>query len=389
MRDRIIKQRIKDTRKSILLLGPRQVGKSTLCQSLNPNKTINLAEEDSFISYAKDPSKLKREVLTLPPRSLIFIDEVQRIPSLLNSIQAIIDTKELSHRFLLSGSSARKLKMRGANLLPGRVILEHLDPLLYWELKDIFDLDRALQVGMLPEVFLDRSEGIDILSTYVDTYLREEIRAEALVKDIGSYARFLDVAAIVSGQWLNYSKLSSESEIPKETIRRYFSILEDTLLVFRLPSFQPKRRISRRVAQKDKFVFFDVGVRNSLLGHHRKPPSVDQIGPIFEQWFTLQVFYLNRAFKKAWTLSSYRTEGGAEVDLVVEREEDILGIEIKSSRNVGGTDWRGLRSLEEVVGKYKPFKKVIAFRGNEKQVFEKNEWAIPFAKVFDLLMDED
>lgn len=387
MQDRIIADRVKKSRKSLLLLGPRQVGKSSLCLTLEPTRVFNLADESLFLELAKDPGRLKREVLALPPHSIVLIDEVQRLPALLNTAQALIDQSKGGLRFLLTGSSARKLKRGGANLLPGRILLEHLDPFSYFEVKKDFNLERALQVGMLPEVYLDPIQGSEILTTYTEVYLREEIQAEALVKNIGSYARFLDLAAILSGQWLNYSKISSETEIPKETVRRYFSILEETLLVFRLPSFQPKQRLSRRVSQKDKFLFFDVGVRNSLLGLHRYPISPEHVGGLFEQWLVLQIIYLNRAFQKGWYLSAYRTEAGAEVDLVIELANKVIGIEIKSSKNIGKTDLRGLQSLGEVIGKYKPYEKWVAYRGAAPQVFESGERVFPYQDLLEALKE--
>jgi predicted AAA+ superfamily ATPase len=376
------------TKKSILLLGPRQVGKSTLCQSLSPVKTVNLADEAFFLQYSKDPERLKREILAIQAPALIFIDEIQRIPSLLNTIQVLIDDYGKKYRFLLTGSSARKLKKGGANLLPGRVLLEYLDPMSYFEIEEKFDLNRALKVGMLPEVYLDHQEGSEILSTYTEVYLKEEIQAEALIKNIGSYARFLDIAAILSGQWLNYSKISSETEIPKETIRRFFSILEETLLVFRIPSFLPKQKINRRVTQKDKYFWFDVGVRNSILGLHKYPVSQDQVGFLFEHWFILQIIYLNRILKFDWIISTYRTESGAEVDLVIERNNDIIGLEIKASKNIGKHDLRGMLSLSEVIGKYKPFKKWIAYMGNSIQLFDPEISVIPYLEVLQKLKEE-
>lgn len=389
MQDRIIAKRIHKSKKSLLLLGPRQVGKSSLCKLLNPKITFNLADESLFLEFAKDPGRLKRELNVLSKETLILVDEIQRLPSLMNTVQMIIDQSEGKFRFLLTASSARKLKRGEANLLPGRVILEHLDPFSYFEVKDHFDLDRALQVGMLPEVYLNREEGIEILSSYTETYLREEIQSEALVKNIGDYARFLDIAALTSGQWINYSKMSSDAEIPKETIRRFFSILEDTLLVFRLPPFHPKQEISRRTSQRDKFLFFDVGVRNSLLDLHFRKISPNQIGNVFEQWFILQVIYLNRAYQKRWHLSAYRTEAGAEVDLVIELSDHLIGIEIKSGKNVDRGDLRGLRSLGEITGTYKPLKKWIAYRGDSKQIFDTGETVFPYLDLLEALVKEN
>ena len=386
MQDRAIFKRIATTKKSILLLGPRQVGKSTLCQSLKPAFSVNLADEELFMAFSKDPGRLKREILALKKPSLVLIDEIQRIPSLLNTVQALLDPGSAAvagHRFLLTGSSARKLKRAGANLLPGRVILERLDPLTLDEAGDLFELDRALQLGMLPGIYLGGDDSIETLSSYVDIYLREEIRAEALAKNIGQYGRFLDMAALVSGQWINYSKISSDTEIPKETIRRYVSILEDTLMAFRIPSFQPRSRLKRRVSQHDKLYLFDVGVRNALLGIHRRDLAADQRGSVFEQWLTLQLIYLNRAHRKNWSLSSYRTAGGAEVDLVIEREQDVIGLEIKASRNIDKSDLRGLQSLGEVVGRAKPYRKWVAYLGEREQVFKDGTRALPFRRAIE------
>ncbi len=387
MRDRLLSGRIRRSKKNVLLLGPRQVGKSTLCRSMAPLRIVDLADEQVFLSHAKDAGLLRRELAAAQGMGLIVIDEVQRLPSMLNTVQSLVDDPCNPFRFILTGSSARKLKRGGANLLPGRIILEYMDPLTHAEVKDSFDLPRALQTGMLPGIYLGGDEAISVLDTYVEVYLREEIRTEALVRNMGHYARFLDMAAVLSGQWLNYSKISSETEIPKETIRRYTAVLEDTLLIFRLPPFAPRRKITRRVAQRDKFLFFDIGVRNALLGIHRRPLTPDRKGPAFEQWLILQIIYLNRALRKGWDFSSYRTNAGAEVDLVVEREQDILGLEIKSGRNVSRTDGRGLISLEQIIGCYKPLKKWIAYAGDRRQLFDNGVQALPYLEALEELAE--
>ncbi len=387
MRDRLVSGRIRRSKTNVLLLGPRQVGKSTLCRSMAPLRIVDLADEQVFLSHAKDAGLLRRELAAAKGMGLIVIDEVQRLPSMLNTLQSLVDDPSNPYRFILTGSSARKLKRGGANLLPGRIILEHMDPLTYEEVKDTFDLPRALQTGMLPGIYLGGDEAISVLDTYVEVYLREEIRTEALVRNMGDYARFLDMAAVLSGQWLNYSKISSETEIPKETIRRYAAVLEDTLLIFRLPPFAPRRKITRRVAQRDKFLFFDIGVRNALLGIHRRPLTPDQKGPAFEQWLILQIIYLNRALRKGWDFSCYRTNAGAEVDLVVEREKDILGLEIKSGRNVSRADGRGLISLEQIIGRYKPLRKWIAYAGDRRQLFDNGVQALPYREALEELAE--
>ncbi len=385
MQDRRLRRRIGGSDKSILLLGPRQVGKSTLCRTLKPLHIVDLADERIYLSYAKDAGLLKKELNAIEPSGLIVIDEIQRLPSLLNTVQSVIDDPSNQFRFILTGSSARKLKRGGANLLPGRIILEYMDPFTYSEVKHAFKLDRAMQVGMLPGIYLDTKDSISTLDSYVEVYLREEIRAEALVQNLGDYARFLDIMAVLSGQWLNYSKISSETEIPKETIRRYTTLLEDTLLIFRLPAFHPRRKITLRIAQRDKFLFFDIGVRNAILGIHRRPITLEQKGSAFEQWLTLQIIYINRVLRKDWRLSSYRTEGGAEVDLVIERADDILGIEIKSGRNVSRVDCRGLFSLAETVGRYKPVNKWIIYTGDRRQRMENGVHVLPYTEAMEAL----
>ena len=382
MIDRHIRLRLEKTSKNILLLGPRQVGKSTLARSLKPDKVINLMDEGLYLAYSKDPGRLKRELVSLSKPSLIVLDEIQRIPSLLNMVQALLDEGS-GHRFILTGSSARKLKRGGANLLPGRIILEHLDPLSFWELGPQFNLEKVLRIGALPGVYLDEKEGLDILSTYGQVYLREEIQAEALTRSLGSYARFLDLAAEASGNWINYSKMASDAEIPKETIRRFFSLLEDTLVAFRIPAFHPKKT-KRRVSQRDRFVFFDTGVRNALLGIHRGDLSPGEKGKLFEQWILLQILYFIHAEKKDWRISSYRTDSGAEVDIVLEMREHLVGIECKYGKNVSEQEMTGLRSLEAVA--HKPVKKFVVYAGESRQRFSKGETAVFYKDFFDELI---
>jgi predicted AAA+ superfamily ATPase len=377
MSDRLITRRIAQARKSVLLLGARQVGKSTLCRTLNADLYIDLADQAEFLGFTRDPHRLRREVEALRLPALVVIDEVQRVPELLNTVQALVDHAAGRLRFVLTGSSARKLKRGGANLLPGRIILERMDPLCVAELEKPLDLDRALRLGTLPGIYLGGAEADDVLGTYAQVYLHEEIAAEALTKNLGGYARFLDVVAAASGQWLNYSKLSSDAEIPKETARRFVELLDDTLLAVRIPPFRPAQRVTRRLLQRERVLLFDVGVRNALLGLHRRQITPDQVGAVFEQWVILQIVYLSRALKKAWQFSSYRSEAGAEVDLVVDRGTDVLAIEIKASRNVSPTDMRGLQSLETVARKQPPLRKWIIYRGERRQKFDTGVEAWP------------
>lgn len=257
--------------------------------------------------------------------------------------------------------------------------MEYLDPLSIEELGSAFDIERAMRVGCLPGVYLDRESGADLLSSYATTYLREEIRAEALTREIGSYSRFLDVAAECSGQWINYSKLASDTEIPKETIRRHFSVLEDTLVAFRIPPFQPTHS-ARRVTHRDKLVIFDVGVRNAILGLHDHPTSPTERGLLFEQLVMLQCLYFSRSRRKNWRFSSYRTDAGAEVDLIIDTGRALVAIECKWGRSVTESGLRGLRSFEEVTDRRT--RKYVVYQGSTRQIFSTGEIAIPVMEFF-------
>jgi len=359
------------------------VGKSTLCNELRPSLSINLADEEVFRQHLNDPGLIKRIVMGLPKGAkTILVDEVQRIPSILNTIQALIDSHR-EMRFWLTGSSARKLKRGKANLLPGRVLIEYLPPLLYWELKDRFDLDKALTIGTLPEIFLEEW-GPEVLGSYVAGYLREEIQAEALTKDLASYSRFLNLAAELSGQYMNYAKVASDSEINKETIRRYMEILSDTLIVEHVPSFKGVDK-SRRARQKDKFIFFDLGVRNALLGRIQKNAfGKEEWGQLFEQWLILQVLYYQRMYKKNWRVSTYRDAMGVEVDLIIETNSTALAIEIKSGIKAAAKMFKGLNKLEGLAKR--PFQNYLVYQGTHNQHFEKLGDAVPYSFFLDEIL---
>ncbi|MBN2574000.1 MAG: ATP-binding protein [Deltaproteobacteria bacterium] len=381
---RTLGERLRASKKSVLLLGARQVGKSTLTRALSPDLVVNLADEAIYLGYAKDPSRLRREIAALAKSSLVVLDEIQRVPALLNTVQAVMD-EGTRHRFILTGSSARKLKRGGANLLPGRIVLEHLDPLSVWEMGDAFDLDRVLQIGSLPGIYLDPISGADVLDTYATVYLREEVRAESIIRDVGTYARFLDVAALSSNDWINYSKLASDTEIAKETVRRFFQILEDTLLAFRLPPFATGHP-TRRVSQRDRILLFDLGVRNALLGLHRHPVAPTEKGRLFEHWLVLQCLYFIRSHRLPWRAFGYRTDAGAEVDLVVDTGKTLLAVECKLGRSVTGAQLRGLASFATAVSR--PVRKVIVFQGERAQRFAGGTVALPLREfLFDFLPD--
>ncbi len=337
--------------KSILHLGPRQTGKSTLIASLSPELTINLADEETYVAFLKDPSMLRKRI---KGKKRIFIDEVQKIPSLLNTVQALLD-EDKSRKFYLTGSSARKLKRGQANLLPGRILMFELGPLSMTELKqgsssEGLDIDRLLSLGALPGILTEPDQALakKILRTYSTTYLREEVQAEALTRNLEGFSRFFDVVASRSGDFIDFAKFSSQAMIERTSARRYFDVLVDTLIIQPVPPFAKSAK--RRLIQHPRYYFFDVGVLNGALGNFEISP--DRVGNLFEHLCLQMLLSEAKGRDKDVRVSVYRTEAGAEVDFVLEKGRDIYAIEAKATRTIGSHDLRGLKSFREFVGKH-------------------------------------
>ena len=379
MIDRALLTRIKKSKKSILLLGPRQTGKSTLIKSLDLDLNINLADERVYLDFARNPSELRSRLNS--KIKTVFIDEVQRLPGLLNSIQAILDEASADVRFYLTGSSARKLKRGQANLLPGRIHSYQLGPLISSELSGGLISTQALETGTLPGIYTEKNpaEREETLRSYSATYLREEVQAEALTRNIEGFARFLEIAATCSGQFLDLAKFSSEAQIPRQSAVRYFEILEDTLIVRRCPPFAKSER--RRLIQHPRYFFFDTGVLNGTLGNFRASP--ERKGFLLEHLFFNQLIDTSSALNLPCRVSSFRTEHGAEVDFIVEVKGSTYAVEVKASRNVGKNDLRGFQSFGQIFGK--PHTKIVAFLGeDQKQVGDVTimPWQKALAQVF-------
>lgn len=336
-------------RRSCLLLGPRQTGKSTLVRSVLPAGSweVDLLHHDTFLRFSKDPSQFRREAEARIARGArtVFVDEVQKIPALLDEIHGLIERHRT--RFLLTGSSARKLRRGGTNLLAGRAVTRRLHPLTLGEQGDLFDLRRTLRLGSLPAVVTSPDDdAVDLLRSYAETYLKEEVQAEALVRNLGGFARFLEIAAAQSGEILNYSAVGRDASLATRTVQEYYRILEDTLIGFRL---EPWRRSPRaRLVGHPRFYLFDPGVTNALNRRLTAAPDPMLEGRLFEQWIVLEVA---RAIDYAGSearLFYWRTHVGAEVDLLLEKHGRlILAVEIKAGSRVGGSDLSGLRSFGE------------------------------------------
>lgn len=370
MISRKISQHIKNTKKSILLLGPRQSGKSTLLKSIKPNLIINLADEEEFLRFTNNPSELRARLSTLSQtsnnQSLVMIDEVQRIPSLLNTIQAIIDESNNSLKFLLSGSSARKLKRGNANLLPGRVINFSLGPIISSEVNYDLDTDLALSFGTLPGILTEerKIEAKQILSSYSAGYLKEEIQAEALTRDILGFSRFLKAISSWGAELIDYTKISSQAMISRQSITRFFDILEDTMLFNRLPSFSKSNRI--KLTQHPKLYAFDVGVYNGMLNNFKASP--DRIGALFETLIYSQLKVSLESESIDYRLSYYLTSQGAEVDFILEKESEVFAIEVKSASEINKINSNGFKSFSSFYGKN--FHKLILYKGKTSKNIE-------------------
>ncbi len=338
MIDRLLGRVLARSPKSVLLLGPRQTGKSTLVLDLRPEMVVNLARETELLAFAANAGELEERIRAQAPGT-VLIDEVQRLPSLLNTVQALIDDAKRVKKplkFFLTGSSARKLRRGQANLLPGRVLCYRLGPLTSTEIGPDFDVRKALEIGTLPEPYLepDRSTAEKLLASYAGTYLREEIQAEALSRNLEGFSRFLHVAAACSGQFLDFSKLSQRARLSRTGTVRYFEALEDTLLVHRLAPFSEARAAD--MVKHPRYYFFDPGVLNGLLGSFTA--SADRMGNLFEHLVASQLWATAAAHDRDLALHTFRTRGGLEVDFIARFHHTLWAIEAKATERVTDQD---------------------------------------------------
>lgn len=276
---------------------------------------------------------LRREVEALPVGSWVVIDEVQRVPAILNEIHDLIARHDQRYRFALSGSSARKLRRVDANLLAGRVIDRKMFPLVESEYNGRWTIDEALKLGSLPLVVTHSDAAVDILVSYVATYLQQEIRQEALVADLASFQRFLKVMGIMNGEQLNASAVSRDTGVSRATVDRYLDVLEDTLIAFRLSGWQPRARVKEQTAPR--YYFFDCGVARALTGRIYTPVSDLELGKLLET-YVLHELRAAMSYKNiGGELSYWRSSGGAKIDFVWSRGDRAIGFEVKAS-----TKWR-------------------------------------------------
>lgn len=312
---------------SIFLFGARQTGKSTMLEEEFPNSTfIDLLDTDLKRRLSLRPGLLYEMLQDLPDGELVIIDEIPEVPTLLDEAHRLIKKKHL--RFILCGSSARKLKRKGYNTLGGRAVPVYFYPFVSTEVENL-NLDKALLYGMLPPHYLAENPS-RLLSGYIDVYLKEEIQEEALVRNLNAFHHFLEVAALSDSEIVNYQNIAADCGVSAKTVKEYFGILEDTLIGYMIPAYT--KVVKRKVSQAPKFYYFDVGVYNHLLNRTSLAPGSPEYGHCFEHFVIQEIkAYLGYNGNKK-QLSYWHTYNGKEIDAVIGDAE--IGIEIKSAEEI-------------------------------------------------------
>ena len=323
--------------KSHFLFGPRQTGKSFLIrQTLPKARVYDLLDTSTFLALSQRPQRIAEELPSGTP-PVVVIDEIQRLPSLLNEVHRLIEQRGV--RFLLTGSSARKLRRGGVNLLGGRARTRHLHPLTSHELGARFDLARVLRAGLLPSIYFSDDPRAD-LEAYAGTYLREEVMAEGATRNIPAFGRFLRIAALCNATMVNFTNVANDSQVPRTTVYEYFGILKDTLVLHELPAW--RRSVKRKPIVSSKYYFFDPGVVASLQGR-QVALGTPEFGELFETWLHHELIS-HRDYQSGEPLTYWRSTSGFEVDFIL---GDHTGVEAKAKETVGPQDLRGLAALAE------------------------------------------
>ena len=358
--------------KSFFLFGPRGTGKTTWVKSAFPKAVyIDLLEAELFNDLTANPQRLSN---LIPPdfKDWVIIDEVQRIPDLLHEVHRLIESKK--YRFILTGSSPRKLKRKGPNLLAGRALTLSMHPLSVAELGGDFRLEHSLKYGQLPSVYAE-ADPQKYLEAYVRAYLEEEIRQEGLTRNLSAFARFLEAASFSQGSVLSISSVARECHVERKVAESYFSILDDLLIGYRIPIFSKKAK--RRLVAHPKFYFFDVGVYRTLrpMGPLDAPEEVDGIA--LETLFLQELIALNSTLDFGYKIFYWRTSNGREVDFVVYGPKGLLAFEIKRTSRMTSAMLGGLKSF---LGDYPMAKAYFLFMGNRRMYDGKIE-IIPVLEI--------
>ncbi len=347
---------------------------------------FDLLQPEIEDQFARSPMSLYKAISSKSVKpDWIFLDEIQKVPKLLNVVHKAIE--ELKVKFILTGSSARKLKRGAANLLAGRAFLNSMYPFTYFEIKNGFDLTDTLQWGSLPQIYniSDEADRKSYLRSYSAIYMKEEVKEEQLVRRIDPFRNFLDVAAQMSGKILNFKKIGDEVGVDHKTTQSYFDILSDTWLGFYLPAFHQSIRKGQRLSPK--FYFFDVGVKNSLSDalDSRPAPGTSYYGELFEHWFICEIFRYNDYFQKDFRISYLQTKNGTEIDLILSKGRYSYAIEIKSNKQV---DNREVAKLKKISGDIKNLKDVFYISTDPTPKLIDGVHCLPWADFFTYFRDK-
>ena len=363
---------------SVFLWGARQVGKSTLVKKLFPDaKVYDLLKSDEYSRLLRKPQLLREELISYDETKIVIIDEIQKIPSLLDEVHWLIVNRGI--RFILCGSSARKLKRVGTNLLGGRALPVMLFPFVSAEISD-FNLFRAINNGMIPRHYMVQNPQ-KRLEAYIGVYLKEEIQEEAVVRQLSSFNRFLDVAAQCDGEMINYTNIAQDCGVSATTIKEYFNILEQTLIGYMIPAFTLSKQ--RRAITTKKFYYFDVGVVNYLLNRSNLQPGSIDFGHAFEHFMIQEIVAYLSYYEKREKLSYWRTANGYEVDAII--GDARVAIEFKSSEEVQSKHTKGLKAFEE---DFPDARKIIVSLDCNKRILNGIE-VIPALEFLQMLWNGD
>lgn len=357
-------------KKSYFLLGPRQTGKTFLIRRTLENvRVYDLLDAEIYLALSRNPERIGEELQ--PQDRMVVIDEIQRLPELLNEVHRLIEARGI--RFLLTGSSARKLRRGGVNLLGGRARTQYLHPLTYKELKGHFDLFRAIERGLIPSIYFSDEARAD-LQAYAGSYLQQEILAEGATRNIPAFSRFLRVAALCNATLVNFTNVANDAQVARTTVYEYFEILKDTLLLYELPAW--KKSTKRKPLASSKYYFFDIGVVAVLQGREFRT-GTPEFGEAFETYLMHELkSYCD--YISGEQLSYWRSTSGFEVDFII---GDHTALEVKAKKNLSPTDIKSLRMLAEE-GKLKRYL-CVSMEPRRRKVGDID--ILPYREFLDLL----
>lgn len=362
--------------KSFFLFGPRATGKTTWLKSNFPDCLyIDLLESELYHALLASPERLNTLVPN-PYSDWIIIDEIQRVPELLNEVHRLIEKRKL--KFILTGSSARKLRAKGVNRLAGRALTRYMHPLTAGELGNDFALETSLDYGHLPSIYTEANPA-DYLAAYVQTYLREEVLQEGLTRNLQMFARFLEAASFSQASTLNISEVARDCNANRKLAESYFFILEDLLIGHRVPVFT--KRAKRRMAAHPKFFLFDVGVYRAIRpkGPLDSPGEID--GAALETLVFQELRAVNDLYGLGYQIYYWRTSNSREVDFILYGEKGLIGIEIKRAANIRNNDLKGLKTFQ----KDYPMADLLMFYGGEKKITIGDIQVIPLTRALTTL----